>query len=223
MLTRLCTILLVLLAMGTGARAQSWEVGLGGGVMVYKGDIAPNFNFRDPRPAGNLIVRRNLSQPLTLRLNLGIGSIAGRDSSFSDPFQQARNTSFRSSLREVSMLFEYNFLNYSQLRRVKNWTPYLFGGVGVHSAGLQNSVERSPYRQIHFPLGVGIKYEFKRPWSLGLEFGTRFTTTDYLDSYGPETFSGTQKLRQGNPSDKDRYTFIGLSLTYTFYKIVCPE
>ena len=204
-------------------RAQSWEVGASAGVMTYRGDITPAFSLRTPRPAASLLVRRNISHPLTVRLTLGIGSVAGADSLIADPFQQARRTSFRSSMRETSLVLEYNFLNYSDLRRVKNWTPYVFGGLGVHWSGLQNTVERGLFRKINVPVGVGIKYEFRRPWSLGVEFGTRFTTTDYLDSYGPDTFSGTQKLRQGNPADKDHYTYIGLSLTYTFYKIVCPE
>lgn len=37
--------------------------------------------------------------------------------------------------------------------------------------------------QVTFPFGVGFKYAINRKWKLGLEFGNRFTTTDYLDNH----------------------------------------
>jgi len=192
--------------------------------MLYKGDLAPNFAFRNYRPAGNLLVRYNVSQPFTLRLNLGLGSIAAQDNKVNDPFLQARDLSFRTNLREANFLFEYNFLNFSTLRKVKNWSPYVFGGLGFFTF---KPNPRSPGYQtkmlMNFPLGIGLKYEFKRPWSIGLEFGTRFTRSDYLDNFGPNTFGGTDRLRNGNPASKDMYTYTGIILTYRFYRIVCPE
>ncbi|WP_229311608.1 type IX secretion system protein PorG [Larkinella rosea] len=206
-------------------QAQStWEVGGGLGGMVYKGDLAPSIVPGNLRPAGNLLVRYNVSQPFTVRINAGLGQIAGRDTRFNDPFQQARNLAFKTSIREVNALLEYNFLNYSSLRRVKNWTPYVFGGLGLFT--FKTNPQNPGYQRksvFHFPLGVGIKYEFKRPWSLGLEYGTRFSGSDYLDNFGPNTFGGTNKLQNGNPDSKDTYTYIGVLLTYRFYRIVCPE
>ncbi|GAB3259572.1 DUF6089 family protein [Larkinella harenae] len=207
------------------ARAQStWEVGGGLGGMIYKGDLAPSIIPGNIRPAGNLLVRYNVSKPFTVRFNAGLGQIAGKDRRFNDPFQQARDLSFKTNLRELNVLMEYNFLNYSPLRKVKNWTPYVFGGLGLFTFKTE---PRSPGYQrkslFNFPLGAGIKYEFKRPWSLGLEYGTRFSGSDYLDNFGPNTFGGTDKLLNGNPNSKDSYTYVGLTLTYTFYRIVCPE
>jgi len=34
-----------------------------------------------------------------------------------------------------------------------------------------------------FPFGVGFKYAINRKWKLGLEFGNRYTLTDYLDNH----------------------------------------
>lgn len=220
---RTATVVLIFWTSLTHAQVPTWEVGGGLGAMYYKGDIAPQFAFRNLRPAGNLLVRHNFSQAFTLRANAGLGRLVANDTLTNEPFQQARGTSFRSGIQEASLLMEYNFLNFSGLRKAKNWTPYLFAGLGLHSAGLQNEVEKSIGKRIHFPLGAGVKYEFKRPWSVGLEFGTRFTSTDYLDGYGPKTFNGTDKLGNGNPDTKDLYSYIGVLLTYRFYRITCPE
>lgn len=222
MLAKWATVVAVAVCLIAGpVRAQSWEVGVGLGGFVYKGDIAPNFSFRNTMPAGAIIIRRNVSHAFTLRANAAFGSLSSDDDRSADPFQQARNISFRTRVAEASLIGEYNFLNYSSLRKVKNWTPYVFGGVGLLNSTLRN-VGGLP-RRIMVPLGVGVKYEFKRPWSVGVEFGTRFTSTDYLDGLGPATFDGTNKLQQGNPALKDKYTFVGFTLTYTFYKIDCPE
>ncbi|WP_460669623.1 type IX secretion system protein PorG [Larkinella ripae] len=210
---------------GFAARAQStWEVGGGLGGLVYKGDLAPSLIPANIRPAGNLLVRYNVSQPFTVRFNAGIGQIAGDDKRFNDAFQQARGLAFKTNIREMNVLMEYNFLNYSSLRKVKNWTPYVFGGLGLFT--FKTNPSNPGYQRkslFNFPLGVGVKYEFKRPWSLGLEYGTRFSGSDYLDNFGPNTFGSTNKLLNGNPDSKDSYTYIGLMLTYRFYRITCPE
>ncbi|GAB3929403.1 hypothetical protein GCM10028804_37950 [Larkinella terrae] len=221
-----CWLLTALVSLiSSGAQAQStWEVGGGLGGMIYKGDLAPSLIPANIRPAGNLLVRYNVSQPFTVRINAGFGQITGKDSRFNDPFQQARDLAFKTNIRELNALMEYNFLNYSSLRKVKNWTPYVFGGLGLFT--FKTNPRNPGYQRkslFNFPLGVGIKYEFKRPWSLGVEYGTRFSSSDYLDNFGPNTFGGTNKLQNGNPDSRDTYTYIGVMLTYRFYRIVCPE
>ncbi|WP_310587115.1 type IX secretion system protein PorG [Tellurirhabdus bombi] len=206
------------------AQMPSWEVGGGLGAMVYKGDLAPGIAPRNLRPAANLLVRYNVSQPFTVRANFGLGRIAADDASTNDPFQQARNLSFKTNISEANLLFEYNFLDFANRRRVLNWTPYVMGGLGVFSMKPNpNSGGYKTKMLMNFPLGIGIKYEFKRPWIIGLEMGTRFTRSDYLDNFGPNTFGGTDKLRNGNPNSKDSYTYVGLLLSYRFYKIDCPQ
>ncbi len=34
-----------------------------------------------------------------------------------------------------------------------------------------------------FPFGIGFKYAINRKWKIGLEFGNRYTLTDYLDNH----------------------------------------
>lgn len=155
-----------------------------------------------------------------MRAGVAIGSFQAEDRFSNDPLQQARDFSFRSTTSELTVDLEYNFLNYKATPKAKNWTPYVFAGIGLFN--YTNHVVKSR-GQFNFPLGVGFKYEIKRPWSVGVEFGTRFTTNDYLDGLGERTFGvTTNKLAQGNPALNDSYTYTAITVSYTFYKIFCP-
>ena len=213
-------LLIVGLFISLSVQAQKIEVGAGVGGLLYKGDVSPSLNPRFYRPAANLFFRYNVSRSFSMRAGFAIGSFGATDRISRDPFQQARNYSFRSSLSEGTLDVQYNFLNFKSSPKAKNWTPYIFGGVGLCS--FQNSVVRAR-GIINFPLGVGVKYEINRPWSVGLEFGTRFTKHDYLDGLSERTFGiTTNKVAQGNPALRDSYTYTALTVSYTFYKIVCP-
>lgn len=213
-------LLIAGLFISLSVEAQKIEVGGGLGGMLYKGDVSPALNPRFYRPAANLFFRYNVSRSFSMRAGLGIGSVGATDRISRDPFQQARGYSFRSTLSESTFDIEYNFLNYRLLPKEKNWTPYVFGGVGLTS--FRNPVVRAR-GIINFPLGLGVKYEINRPWSVGLEFGTRFMKHDYVDGLGERTYGiTTNKVAQGNPVLRDSYTYTALTLSYTFYKIVCP-
>lgn len=213
-------LLIAGLFISLSVQAQKLEVGGGVGGLLYKGDVSPALNPRFYRPAANLFFRYNASRSFSMRAGVGIGSIRATDRASLDPFRQARGYSFRSSLSEATIDLQYNFLNYRPTPKSKNWTPYVFGGVGLCS--FSNPVVRAR-GIINFPLGVGVKYEINRPWSVGLEFGTRFTKNDYLDGLGERTYGiTTNKTAQGNPALRDSYTYTALTVSYTFYKIVCP-
>ncbi|WP_247232778.1 DUF6089 family protein [Telluribacter sp. SYSU D00476] len=207
---------------GERASAQKIEIGASVGGLNYKGDIAPNFNFRFFRPGGSLFFRYNVSRSVTFRAEGLYGGIKADDQYAKDPFQQARNLSFRTRITEANLVTEYNFLDYVNRRSALNWTPYVFGGIGY--MGFRPTPKTADYSTKGWvlPFGVGVKYQIRRPWNVGLEIGTRKTFTDYLDNLGGEIVS-TNKLDQGDPSRKDMYYYVGFSVSYTFYRIVCPE
>ena len=213
-------LLIAGLFISLSAQAQKIEVGGGVGGILYKGDVSPALNPRFYRPAANLFFRYNASRSFSMRAGVGIGGFGATDRISRDPLLRARGYSFRSSLSEATVDLQYNFLNYKLTPKAKNWTPYIFGGVGLCS--FRNPVVRAR-GIINFPLGVGVKYEINRPWSVGFEFGTRFTKNDYLDGLGERTFGvTTNKIAQGNPALRDSYTYTSVMVSYTFYKVVCP-
>ena len=198
---------------------QKIEIGGALGGMLYTGDMAPVLNPKFIRPGGGLFFRYNATRSFAARVQVSIGRIVGADSLTADAFQVARGAMFRNTIREVALLGEYKFRNYTPLRNAKNWTPYVFGGLAVFSHRLRQNSELPV--NIAFPLGVGVKYEIARPWSIGLEYTTRFTTTDNLDGLRVPP-AGAPKLNQSDPDRKDHYTLLCLTVSYTFYKVFCP-
>ncbi|MCF2445270.1 porin family protein [Dyadobacter sp. CY345] len=201
--------------------AQKIEVGGGLGVFNYKGDISPSFKFRFFKPGGSLFFRYNPNQALSLRAEVAAGLIGADDKYSEDPVHLARNRSFRTRITEASAVAEYNFLDYQEKRFAVNWTPYVFGGLGI--SNFKPDVVTADYKttSLVIPYGVGIKYQIKRPWNIGLEYGTRKTFSDYYDDLGGNPIT-TIPTDQGDPSRKDTYYYIRLSISYTFYRIVCP-
>ena len=201
--------------------AQKIEVGAGLGAFNYKGDISPSFKFRFFKPGGSLFFRYNPSQALSLRAEAAAGLIGAEDRFSKDPVQVQRNLSFRTRITEASAVAEYNFLDYQEKRFAVNWTPYVFGGLGISKFKPDVVTDNYKTSSLVLPYGVGIKYQIKRPWNIGLEYGTRKTFSDYYDNLGGDPKS-TVQLEQGDPSKKDTYYYIRLSISYTFYRIVCP-
>jgi hypothetical protein len=217
----LITGIFFLLTVARPAAAQRIEIGASVGAMNYKGDLAPNFDYRFFRPGGGLFFRYNLSPSITFRASGLMGVITADDQLANEAFRQARNLNFQTRITEGSLVTEYNFLNYQNRRNAVNWTPYVFGGLGYMSFDPQ--VQSSNYSTTGWvlPFGVGVKYQIRRPWNVGLEFGTRKTFSDFLDDLGNNVTS-TNKLNQGDPSLKDMYYYLGFSVSYTFYNIFCP-
>jgi hypothetical protein len=70
---------------------------------------------------------------------------------------------------------------------------------------------------VAIPAGIGIKYALSPRWNLGLEAGARKTFTDELDHLV------NQNAFIDNRHTKDWYFYSGVSVSYTFYKIYCPD
>lgn len=215
------SIVLVSLLTATLGFAQQWEVGGSLGAANYTGDVSPQFELRNFRPGGDLFVRYNLKSGFSFRAQVLGAGLAAADRNADNQFQQLRDWSFRTFLAEGSLLTEFNFLDYKESRKALNWTPYVFGGVGYTLFWPNPKTASYSNSTLVLPFGLGVKYQFKRPWSVGLEFGARKTFTDYLDNYGEEEIS-LDKYANGNPALKDMYYYLGIRLSYTFYKIVCP-
>ncbi len=189
------------------------------------------------RPALTLGLRYKLTGDMAVKFNLAFGMITGNDV---DSRNDTRNFAFRSTIFEPSLQFEYYLLpearGYSSAalfnRRgmINNYSKlyiYLFGGVGgvfYNPKPLNNFENRfndnfSKFGAV-FPVGLGVKYNIDAKWTLGIEFGRRFTTTDYIDGYTSQyskhkdtyylgIISAVYKIRsdrRGRPMLRDPYS-----------------
>ncbi len=219
--------------------ASAWaqntsELGIGVGGTNYKGEISPQYQWQNNRPAVTVFYRRDISAPITLRGGLTFGGLRANDANVEGvnggvpPLQGYRQVSLRGSVLELSAVAEYNFLDYHQRsdqHRV-HVSPYLFGGVaGFYlntTVESQNTALQPDFNRkggmvsLAIPAGAGLKIALSQHLNLGVEMGVRKTFSDQLDHLGD------QNSLYVNPHDKDWYYYNGVSLSYTFYKIRCP-
>jgi hypothetical protein len=219
------------------AQSQSYktsELGIGVGAATYKGEISPNYRFRNNRPALNIFYKKDISPALVLRGGLLLGLMRAKDVNVNRPLNQYRQAEMKTNLIELSAGIDYNFLNYYDQRMPIRWTPYFFLNAAItnynNKVVLQNNVIK-PFENgfvLSIPLGVGIKYALSRHWNLGLEVGARKTILkagDKIDYLKNKDYSSNppEELPYTNPYDKDWYYYSGLSISYTFYKLICPD
>jgi len=214
---------IVLVSAISAVYAQNSEIGFGLGTMTYTGDLAPHYSFSNSQPAVTVFYRSNVSKVVSFRSGLIVGGLKGTDRNSDDAYNVRRNKSFDILTFEASEAIEYHFLNWRSERRLLRFTPYLYGGLGLFGmSGRQNKSAEYSDIQLAIPFGAGVKYVINPLWYLSLEFGMRKTFTDYIDDVGAGS-ANVKDFKGGFTYDNDRYFFLGLTLTRTFYEIPCPK
>jgi opacity protein-like surface antigen len=234
------TALLVCLAQAgsaffcASANAQNTsELGIGIGATNYRGEISPEYQLQNSRPAFTVFYRKDVSVPITLRGGFTAGLLRADDGNVSGtnggvpPLLNYRQANTKGSILEASAVVEYNFMDYHYRADKIHFTPYLFAGLAAFYANTStvtnNSALGNDFNRdgamlgFSIPAGAGLKYALSEHLNLGLEVGVRKAFTDQLDHLGD------QDPLLVNPHDQDWYYYSGVNLSYTFYKIPCPS
>ena len=209
------------------------EVGIGIGATNYRGEVSPKYQFQNNRPAFTAFYRRDVTVPVTLRGGVMAGILRADDANVNGvngsvaPLQGYRQVNTKGRLLEASAVIEYNFLDYHYRTDKLHFTPYLFVGIAAFYANTEtvsnNSALGDAYNKkgtmvgFAIPAGVGLKYALSEHINVGAEVGVRKAFTDRLDHLAD------QDLLLVNSHDKDWYYYSGLSLSYTFFRIPCPD
>ncbi|UYZ58710.1 type IX secretion system protein PorG [Hymenobacter latericus] len=213
----------------SAAAQNTSEVGLGLGALNYKGELAPEYRFLNNRPAVSAFYRKDVSAPVTLRGTVTYGLIRANDANLTGesgnplPLPAYRQANLKGSLLDVAATLEYNFFDFHNRRDKVHFTPYVYTGIAGFmgftrlSGPLPGFDEKSNTLGLAIPAGVGIKLALSRRWNLGLETGARRALTDLLDHVKD------QSPAVANRFDKDWYYYSGVSVSFTFYKINCPD
>lgn len=222
-----CLPILFFILVCTISKGQKNEIGGSLGVLNYRGELAPQPNPLFSRPAGLIFFRRNFSPVVALRFGVTLGGLYANDKNYSSALAKTRSASFSGLLSEASVMVEYNFFNYIldylQRKKVTKYSPYLTAGLALFNA--QTTSNNPDYgtetnTQIAIPIGVGLKYMLNPQWNLGVEVVARKTFTDRIDGINNTSVGG--KL-VGDTEDNDTYYYVGVSISYTFYKVHCPR
>ena len=190
-------LLIFLVFISYGLKAQTFEMGGGIGGAGYMGDLNMLNPLKVSGPSGSLFIKYNFDGYWSLKAAFTIGSISAADSTSSFAQLKERNLSFTTTLYEPSILVEFNFFNYVPQLGRNVWTPYMFAGfaavayypttvydgVKYDLRGLHTEGEKKVYSTFAraIPYGAGLKYNFAGSFTLGAEIGYRNPNTDYLD------------------------------------------
>jgi hypothetical protein len=188
-----------LLSIAQGFSQKGYEVGALAGISYYIGDINPNYSLKSPGPSLMVLGRYNFNTRTSVRFDVAAGRLYGRDNLSENPFQRARNLSFRTDYADASLNLEFNFFPYVHGSRNHYFTPYVFGGLAftyyipraeldgtwyaLRELGTEGQNLGDEYALISPALsyGLGFKMDFNYEWSLNIELGARQMFNDYLD------------------------------------------
>lgn len=188
------------------------------GYSNYLGDLVePTFTFDQSSFCAGAFVKKSLSESFALRGNVFIGGLYGDD--FFYETNKARNDRFRSTFLEISFMGEYDLIGQRRYQRnglfKKTISPFVFAGLGIIASnpkvvyGIPDNIDaQNPQGAFNLvlPVGFGLKIDVNDLIYVGVEWGMRVTTTDYLDGV---------KLT-GNADNNDVYFIGGVSATYRF-------
>src|SRR5215831_6989210 len=112
---------------------SKYMIGVGGGVFVYQGDLAPQRlgSYKTLKPSANIYVNRIINPLLSFRTEATIGGLKGDDSKYADPpYRQQRNFNFSSPVFELSELLIVDPLRDNMSKQFFGLSPYFFSGIG---------------------------------------------------------------------------------------------
>ena len=209
---------LLLLALTGSAQAQTepeyrLEIGGAVGALTYLGDFNSAL-FKNVQPMGSLLAKYRLDPRRALSFNVGYGQLKGSDRDAKTYYPDTIDYSFKTSLVDVGLRYEYNFWPYGtgeEYRGAKRLTPYIFIGLGATIAKADTADKTDV--ALNVPLGGGVKYKMADRLNLALEWAVHFTGSDVLDGakdpYGIKS-SGLFK-------NTDCYSQLRLSVTYDLW------
>ena len=195
---KILILLFVMMAARNVAHAQDADYGASLGFTGYQGDVAQqDVEFGDAAGGGGLFLRYHFTPQHAIRASANYFLITGDDTEKSEDFRRIdRAVTFRNSIIEFGVNYQYNILPFSAGSKRANAAPYVFLGIsGIsHSPqgqlyeewydlpDLQTEGEEYNTFSLAIPYGVGFTYSLGRNLiNIGVEFGHRFTFTDYLD------------------------------------------
>jgi Domain of unknown function (DUF6089) len=197
---------------------QNANVGVFAGTAYYLGDINPNRHFYRPSLSFGLLYRYNINARYAIRANAYVADLSGNDLDFPErlnPDRPLNPARFQTSLLDLAVQAEFNFLPFTPNAGKWEYTPYISAGI---AGSMIMGSDVDAMNTVTFPFGAGVKVNFTSRLSGGAEWGFRETFSDRID--GVENPSGTSSIIHNN----DWYSFMGIFITYKFFNFAteCP-
>jgi hypothetical protein len=185
-------------------RAQNSEIGACVGTTFYLGELNPSKLFAQPGLGVGLVYRYNLSPRWAFKADFLFGKVSASDATTNGGYE--RNLSFYSPITEFSAVAELNFLKLYNTVGKNHFAPYIFAGLtvfsfdpmaqykdgtvyelqslGTEGQGLEGMPKKYSLTSFAIPFGIGMRVNIGKYVCVGVEWGLRYTFTDYLDDVG---------------------------------------
>lgn len=226
----LITMFLAFLGWGGSLRAQSprtIELGPYGGMAMTINDINTVNFFSEPGYEYGGLIRYNHDSRWAFRINYAHSMIQSTDTIAG--WRPEREKSFRAIINDVSLMFEFNFLDFYTGRIGSTVSPYLFGGISRFTYKTAPLLSRE--QQIEFagdsvpqnlkafnqawqsmntgvsysiPFGFGCKFSISEHLATSIEWRMHYTLTDRLDGLD-SLYQGVDNHYFATVKSKDRH------------------
>lgn len=206
--------------------AQRWTMSGGAGATLYKGDLSdwhllPHLSqLKTANTAVNFQLRYQPKQAIAYRAKLTFTGLDGDGANYGLPSISYSTNKFSSPLIELAGLVDYNFKDYQANRNIRNWTPYIYGGLGFLFVSPEGNIPNpKTYFTWAIPFGVGVKAQINNRIGLQWELGTSKSLSNILD--GQPAWGEPAQIFTLNKTDQ--YLQSSVSLTYSLISVYCPR
>ena len=199
-------LLTLVTALPMAAQQYKYEGGPLLGMTGYLGEANNGSLFKHPSFTVGGMFRYNHNSRWAFKANRGDSE---KDETW---YPDGANYTFSSSLIDLGLTAEFNFLNFGRgpaYKKYKPISPYMVAGVGFVFAICDGSNQAS----FTIPIGIGVKYKFKDRLNLNFEFTMRKEFSDRIDG-----LSDLNGIKHSFAKNTDWYSFAMFSVTYEFGK-----
>ncbi|MCX7955004.1 MAG: DUF6089 family protein [Bacteroidales bacterium] len=197
-----------------------YDFGFYAGAVYYQGDINPSKLFYMPDFSYGGFLRYVFHSRWAIRCNMYAGSLNGNDARSKYSYQKIRGHYFSSPIIDITGQLELNFQSYFFGRTEKHfkWTPYVASGFTFLISSWSEQVFVPA-----LPMSLGLKYNFTKKFSMGIEWSYRKTFSDKIDNlwwYEKLTSTKAENFmfikQRAYFHQRDYYAFFGIFLTYKY-------
>lgn len=210
--------MVLMVSVATQLHAQNLHVTVFGGFSNYQGDMQDKkFTLQEAHPAGGIGIRYEITDQLSARAGILIGTVSADDKKSTSINILERNLNFTSPVNEIHLGLEYDLMNIYD----RGFAPYIFAGaavfkfnpstidsagqkvylqpLGTEGQGFYNGRKKYDLTQLSIPLGGGIKVALTDNFTVGFEVGFRKLFTDYIDDLSMSYADKDQLLTNNGP------------------------
>ena len=246
--------------MGLSLSSQTMDVGFGFGGSNYSGDLTPTTSsvLKGSSWTGLVQSRMSISSSISFKIQYQFLNVSADDRDGNQSYQSFRDLRFRSSIHELALLGQldplvlltktarrnqiyltagYGFFAFKPLAEFQGKT-YSLRELGTEGQGLKGYPDFYSLKSHALIMGFGYRYILSSKWSIGFEYLTRKTQTDYLDDLSTNYVDydilkeqrgiasaelGNKnkiqhKSQRANPLDRDWYNSLTIMMAYNFSK-----